>query len=97
MKNFKRISAALLLVFALIITALPFSTPTSAATLVYSKESNSGTRDVVCVTLEGTSAGSYYTGSNTYDKLDDLSGDALFDALQALMRSTHTTSSKYDD
>ena len=97
MKNFKRISAALLLVFSLIVTALPFGTHVSAATLVYSKESNSGTRDVVCVTLEGTSAGSYYTGSNTYDKLDDLSGDALFDALQALMRSTHTTISKYDD
>ncbi|MBO5040899.1 MAG: endonuclease [Clostridia bacterium] len=97
MKNFKRISAALLLVFALIITALPFSTPASAATLVYSKESNSGTRDVVCITLEGTGASKYYTGNYTYDKLDDLSEDALFDALQELMTETHTYLSTYND
>ncbi|MBQ7779920.1 MAG: endonuclease [Clostridia bacterium] len=97
MKNIKRISAALLLVFALIVTALPFSTPASAATLVYSKESNSGTRHVVCTTLEGTSADDYYTGNYTYDKLDDLSGDALFNALQELMTETHTYLSKYDD
>lgn len=97
MKNFKRISAALLLVFALLVTALPFSTPVTAAALVYSKESNSGTRDVVCVTLEGTGAGKYYTGNYTYDKLDDLSENALFDALQELMTETHTYLSKYDD
>ena len=97
MKNFKRISAALLLVFALIITALPFSTPASAATLVYSKESNSGTRDVVCITLEGTGASKYYTGNYTYDKFDDLSEDALFDALQELMTETHTYLSTYND
>ncbi len=97
MKNFKRISAALLLVFALIVTALPFSTPASAATLVYSKESNSGTRHVICTTLEGTSAGSYYTGNYTYDKLDDLSENALFNALQKLMTDTHTYLSTYND
>ena len=97
MRNFKRISAALLLAFSLLVAAIPFVSPVSAATLVYSKESNSGTRDVVCVTLEGTGAGSYYTGNYTYDKLDDLSGNALFAELQELMRNTHTTISKYDD
>ncbi len=97
MKKFKRITAALLLVFSIIATALPLSSPVTAATLVYSKESNSGTRDVVCVTLEGTGASKYYTGNYTYDKLDDLSEDALFDALQKLMRDTHTNISVYND
>ncbi len=97
MKNFKRIGAALLLAFSILITAIPFSTPVAATTLVYSKESNSGTRDVVCVTLEGTGAESYYIGNYTYDKLDDLSEDALFDALQTLMRSTHKKITTYND
>ncbi len=97
MKNFKRISAAVLLIFSIIVTALPFGGHVDAATLVYSKESNSGARDVVCVTLEGTGASKYYTGNYTYDKLDDLSGDALFDALQTLMRDTHTKITSYDD
>ena len=34
----------------------------SAAPTTYSKESNSGTRNEVCTTLDGTSAGSYYSG-----------------------------------
>ncbi len=98
MKNFKRITAALLLIFSIIAASVPFSTArVEAATLVYSKESNSGTRHVVCTTLDGTSADDYYTGNYTYDKLDDLSGDALFDALQKLMRDTHTNISVYND
>lgn len=98
MKNFKRITAALLIVISLIVTALPFSAEaTSAAPLVYSKDSNSGTRHVVCTTLEGTSADDYYTGSYTYEELEKLSGTELFSALQTLMRTTHTTVSTYDD
>ena len=99
MNNFKRITAALILAISLVVSAIPFggAVKVEAATLIYSKESNSGTRGVVCTTLDGTGADKYYTGNYTYDKLDDLSGDALFNALQKLMTDTHTYLSKYDD
>ena len=97
MKKITRITAAFVLILSMLITALPFSAPISAATLVYSKESNSGTRHVICTTLDGTSASSYYKGKYTYDSLDDLSASALFSALQTLMRDTHEELSTYDD
>ena len=64
MKNFKKITAALMLCLALVISSIPLGVGVeAAATLVYSTDSNSGTRDVICTTLEGTHAGSYYTGN----------------------------------
>ena len=63
----------------------------------YSTQYNSGQRDVVCTTLDGTSADDYYTGSYEYDVLDNYSGNTLYNMLQTLMRSTHTYRSSYDD
>ena len=84
---------ALYMIFALI----PQISVVAAQPTSYSKSSNSGTRDEVCTTLDGTSADSYYTGSYTYDKLDDLSGSTLEATLRTLMRSTHTHTSSYDN
>ena len=97
MKNFKRISVAFLLIISMLVTVIPFSAEVSAATLTYSKSSNSGTRNVVCTTLDGTSAASYYTGNYTYEKLANLSSNSLFTTLQTLMRTTHNKTSSYND
>ncbi len=97
MKNLIKTIAALLLIIPITVTAFPFVTEISAATLVYSKESNSGTRHVVCTTLEGTGADKYYIGSYTYDNLKTLSATELFDELRELMTVTHTKTSSYDD
>ena len=69
----------------------------SAAPTTYSKDSNSGTRNEVCTSLSGTSASSYYTGSNTYDNLSKQSASSVLSALRSLMKSTHTKNSSYDD
>ena len=66
-----------------------------AAPATYSSSKNSGTRDEVCTTLAGTSAGSYYTGKYTYDNLSTLSREKLLDTLYDLMYHTKLTS--YDD
>ena len=63
----------------------------------YSKEYNSGDRDVICTTLDGTSASSYYTGSYTYENLSSLSESALKTSLSTLMKSTHKNITSYDD
>ena len=41
----------------------------TAAPAEYSTQSNSGKRDEVCLSLEGTGAESYYTGGYTFDSL----------------------------
>ena len=63
----------------------------------YSTEYNSGERDVICTTLDGTSADDYYTGSNEYDVLSEKSTTEIFSALRNLMRSTHSYTSSYSD
>ena len=100
MKNLTKSMTALLLSIILIISAiLPVTAVESKAATQptqYSSKSNSGQRDVVCTTLDGTSADDYYTGSYDIDNLIDLSGDALFDSLQTLMRSTHSYITSYN-
>lgn len=94
-RYFKSVIATLLLITLLISTFLPtfaVGQPTS-----YSSEYNSGERDVICTTLDGTSADKYYGSSYSYDKLSDMSESQLFSALQTLMRSTHTYTSSYND
>ncbi len=61
----------------------------------YSTSSNSGERDVVCTTLEGTRAENYYKGSYTYDNLSAMSASQLFSNLRSLMTDTHKTISSY--
>jgi len=69
----------------------------AAEPTTYSKDVNSGERDVIATTLNGTSAASYYTGNNTYDKLSKLSADALKTSLNKLMKDTHSYESSYND
>ena len=63
----------------------------------YSSQYNSGQRDVVATTLNGTSASSYYTGSNVYDVLSEKSSTEIKNALASLMKSTHSYQSSYND
>ena len=101
MKNMTKSMIAFLLSFVFIISSfLPITAVESKATAIqptqYSSQSNSGQRDVVCTTLDGTSADNYYTGSYDIDNLVDLSGDTLFDSLQNLMRTTHSYTTSYN-
>ena len=96
-KSFKGV-LSLFLIIALIASLFTFATSAATSgTLVYSKEYNSGERGVVCTTLDGTSASSYYTGSYTYENLSELSSSALKSSLTTLMKSTHSYISSYDD
>ena len=97
MKNFKLRLTALLLVLILLVTAAitAYAATTSAPT-TYSKTANSGTRDVVCTSLSGTSAASYYANYN-YDNLSEMSSTQIFSQLQTLMRTTHSYTSSYSD
>ena len=96
MKKYIRNTVASLLLLVFILSSY---IPTFAVgqPSTYSGKSNSGQRDVVCTTLNGTGALDYYTGSYSYDSLDDLSSSALLTTLRTLMTSTHKTTSDYDD
>ncbi len=63
----------------------------------YSNQYNSGQRDVVATTLNGTSADAYYSGSYEYDVLSTKSSSEIKSVLSTLMKSTHTYTSSYDD
>ena len=90
-----RLTAVLLILMLLSASFVTVYSAASAPT-TYSKQYNSGTRDVVCTTLSGTSAAAYYANYN-YDNLSQLSQSQLFSQLQTLMRSTHDYISSYDD
>ena len=98
MKNLKTRILSMLLIFVILASSLvipSFAAETSDLQYNYAKDYNSGKRHEVCTTLNGTSASSYYTGSYTYDRLDDLSASALQSALHTLMAETHTTITTY--
>ena len=97
MKNLKRSLLSLLLVLVLFISSFVPSVAAETQPSKYSKEYNSGQRDVVCTTLNGTSAGAYYTGSYTYDRLSALSAESLKSSLSTLMKTTHSYTSSYND
>ena len=92
--NMKRLTALLVLIAMIIVTVVPSFAVGEPSK--YSSSYNSGTRDVVCTSLDGTSADSYYKNYD-YDDLSELSASALFTKLQTLMRTTHTKTSSYDD
>lgn len=96
MKSYvKNLVALLLLVvflFSGYVPAVAAGQPSS-----YSSVSNSGTRDVVCTTLNGTGAADYYTGEYSYDNLSTMSSTLLLSTLRTLMTSTHKKNSSYDD
>ena len=94
-KYIKNAVAALLSAVIILTTYIPsFAVESRAKT--YSKSSNSGQRDEVCTSLEGTGAMSYYTGTNAYETLSNKSSQEVYNALRALMRDVKYTSS-YDD
>ena len=101
MRNFTKSAIALLLALILIISsATPIfavSKDSSGQPITYSQTYNSGERDVVCTTLNGTSAASYYTGSYSYQNLMSLSSSSLKTTLRTLMSSTHSKVTSYDD
>lgn len=63
----------------------------------YSKQYNSGQRNVVATTLDGTSADDYYSGSYEYDTLSTKSSTEIKNSLSTLMKSTHSYQSSYND
>ena len=99
MKNsLKRISAgllALLMMLSLVFTVIP--SDTFAASITYSSSSNSGTRDEICTTLDGTGAEDYYTSAYTFDTLSEQNSSQLLQSLRTLMTSTHTKITSYDN
>lgn len=95
MRKFTKFATTGLLLLSLVVALLSF--PVEVQALSYSTSSNSGTRDQVCTSLEGTSAASYYTGSYTYDILSNQDQNTLLQSLRTLMRSTHTYLSSYND
>ena len=99
MRNYvKSTVAALLAIVILISTCLPaVAVGQGNQPKKYSKEYNSGERDVVCTTLDGTSASSYYTGQYTYANLSSQTTAQLFNSLRKLMRDTHNRLSSYND
>ena len=87
-KYLKSTVAALLAIIIILSSYVPViavGQPTS-----YSQSYNSGQRDVVCTTLDGTSADYYYNGIYEYDVLSQKSSTEILDSLRTLMRSTHT-------
>ena len=87
---------AVLVAFIIIISAIPQVT-VSAAPTTYSKSSNSGKRGEVCTSLSGTSASSYYTGSNEYDALSDESPSVILSSLRTLLKTTHKKTTSYSE
>ncbi len=61
----------------------------------YLTSSNSGTRHVVCTSLDNTRVGNYYTGSYTFDNLSSMSSSNLLTSLRKLMTDTHTYKTVY--
>ena len=99
MKNLKLRAIALLMLISLLVAlvVLPSSAATTGQPSKYSSQSNSGTRDVICTTLNGTTAAGYYTGTYTYESLSTMSASKLKTMLETLMVSTHKTTTSYND
>ena len=99
-KFIKSTIASLLVIILLISSCLPiFAVDATRATqpTQYSKQYNSGSRDIVCTSLDGTSALAYYGSEYSYDKLSAMSSGALLLELRELMSTTHTTYTSYND
>lgn len=82
----------LLLCICLILCLRPV---TADAANIYSTTANSGIRQELCTSLEGTGAADYYTGSYSYDQLSELYGDQLLTELRTLLTQTHTKTTTY--
>ena len=99
-KYIKSAVASLLVLVIVLTTYLPtFAVGERANTqpTKYSSQYNSGDRDVVATTLNGTSALSYYGDNYSYEKLSEMSANDIKTQLAKLMQSTHSYQSSYDD
>ena len=97
-RYFRSAVAALLTVIIILSTYVPaIAVGNSDVQYNYSSSSNSGKRNEVATTLNGTGALDYYGNNYSYDKLSTLSKDALFDKLNSLMSDTHNTITSYND
>ena len=94
MKNFFRRTAALMCAVLVLVALI---TSVQAEKITYSDTKNSGVRDEICISLDGTGAEIYYSGDNSYDKLSALSESELLAALRTLMTATHKYKSSYAD
>ena len=92
MKNMVASLLAIVIILTTFIPVYAVGQPSS-----YSSSSNSGQRDVICTTLNGTGASDYYTGSYSVDKLMSQSSTQLKTSLHNLMTETHDYISSYDD
>jgi hypothetical protein len=87
-KRFASFAIVLLIVSALTLNIF-------AQKITYSDTQNTGIRDEICVSLEGTGAAAYYSGGNSYEKLSSLTDAELLAALRGLMTQTHTYKTSY--
>lgn len=93
----KRI-AALSLVLILVLSLLSISiSADNSLQPQYSTSANSGIRDQICTTLNGTHADDYYTGNYTYENLSELDRSTLLSTLRTLMSKTHKKTTSYND
>ncbi len=96
MKYYIKHTVALLLLVVFVISSyLPVVAAGQPSS--YSTSSNSGERDVVCTSLNGTGAEDYYTGNYTYENLSNMSASLLLSSLRTLMTGTHKRNSSYSD
>ena len=93
--NRTKLCAALLAMLMILSCILILVTAAQPST--YSKVSNSGIRGEWCLSLDGTSASSYYTGNYSYDHLSSLSSGNLKTSLHNLMTNTHSKITSYSD
>ena len=94
-KHMKNLVASLLAIVIILTTFLPVVAVEERAS--YSTSSNSGERDEVCITLDGTSVEDYYTGSYTVDNLMSQSSTQLKTSLHNLMTNTHKKVTSYSE
>ena len=87
-------TASVILLLATVFSVLPVFGSTQPT---YSTVSNSGIRDIVCATLDGTGADAYYGDNYDYDSLSQLSATDLYNELAELMTTTHKKLTSYSE
>ena len=90
----KKITLRMASAFMILLVISTIAVSAFAEKKTYSDSQNSGIRDEICLSLEGTGAESYYSG-NEYEKLSAMSDSELLAALRSLMTVTHTYKSTY--
>ena len=90
----KKITARMASAIMILLIISTIAVSAFAEKKTYSDSLNSGIRDEICLSLDGTGAESYYSG-NEYEKLSAMSDAELLAALRSLMTVTHTYKSTY--